>query len=75
LGDEKEGVTALVKAAIEAPKRDNTEYHHAIAEVRRAFAEADADLGPEMLVSTKRKWKRSGDYVVKMTFRKKVPGD
>lgn len=75
MGDEKERVTALMKSVIEAPKRDNTDYHHAIAEVRRAFTEADAALGPEMLVSTKRKWKRSGDYVVKMTFRKKVSGD
>ncbi|HEV7246890.1 MAG TPA: hypothetical protein VGN93_07875 [Shinella sp.] len=75
MGDEKEGVTALMKSAIEAPKRDNTDYHHAIAAVRRAFAEADAAFGPEMLVSTKRKWKRNGDYVVKMTFKKKAPGD
>lgn len=64
-----------MKSAIEAPKRDNTDYHLAIAEVRRAFAEVDAVLGPEVLVSMKRKWKRSGDYVVKMTFRKKVPDD
>lgn len=75
MGDEKERVTALMKSAIEAPKRDNKDYHHAIAEVRRALAEADAALGPEMLVSTKRKWKRSGDYVVKMTFKKRASGD
>ena len=72
MDDEKEGVNALMKAAIEAPKRDNSAYHQAIAEVRRAFAEADAAFGPDVLVSTKRKWKQSGDYVVKITFKKKV---
>ena len=72
LDDGDDGVTALVKSALEAPKRDNTAYHRAIAEVRRAFAEIDAALGPEVLVTTKRKWKRNGDYVVKTTFRKKV---
>jgi hypothetical protein len=66
---------ALVKSVVETPKRDNTDYHHAIAEVRRAFAEADAALGPDIEIRTKRKWKRSGDYVVKLTFRKKPSGD
>ncbi|MGJ7038350.1 hypothetical protein J2Y63_001605 [Shinella sp. BE166] len=75
MDEEKEGVTALMKSAIEAPKRDNTDYHNAIAEVRRAFAEADEALGPEMLVSTKRKWKRNGNYVVKVTFKTRAPGD
>jgi hypothetical protein len=73
LGDGKRDLTALMKSVIETPKRDNTDYHHAIAEVRRAFAEADATLGPDLRVRTKRKWKRNGDYVVKLTFRKKAP--
>lgn len=72
MDDEKEGITALMKSVIEAPKRDNSAYHQAIAEVRRAFAEADAAFGDDVLVTTKRKWKRSGDCVVKMTFKKKT---
>ena len=70
----KEGMDALMKSAVDAPKRDNTCYHHAMAEVRRAFAEADGALGPDIVVSTKRKWKRNGDYVVKVTFKKKISG-
>lgn len=66
---------ALMKLVAETPKRDNTEYHHAIAQFRRAFAEADAALGPEVEVRTKGKWKHNGNYVLKMTFRKKASSD
>ncbi|MGQ3276157.1 MAG: hypothetical protein ACT6WE_06280, partial [Shinella sp.] len=75
LDDDEEGIMALMKLAVEAPKRDNTEYHHAIAEFRRAFAEADAALGPEVQVRTKGKWKQNGNYVLKMTFKRKASSD
>lgn len=74
MDDDEEGMKALMKLAVETPKRDNTEYHHAIAAFRRAFAEADAALGPELRVRTKGKWKRNGDYVLKMTFKGKASG-
>lgn len=66
---------ALMKLVVETPRRDNTEYHHAIAEFRRAFAEADAALGPGVQVRTKGKWKQNGNYVLKMTFKRKASGD
>jgi hypothetical protein len=73
LDDDEEGMAALMKLAVETPKRDNTEYHQAIAEFRRAFAEAEAVLGAELQVRTKGKWKQNGNYVLKITFKRKAP--
>lgn len=74
LDDNEDGIAALMKLAVETPKRDNTDYHQAIAEFRRAFAEAEATLGPEIQVRTKGKWKQNGNYVLKMTFKGKTAG-
>lgn len=74
LDEEKKAATALMMAAIDSPRRDNTEYHHAMAEVRRAFVEAEAALGPGIAVRTKRRRKRNGNYVVKLVFKKKRGG-
>jgi hypothetical protein len=71
LDEDSKATTALMMAAIDAPKRDNTDYLRALAEVRRAFADAEATLGPGLLVRTKRKKKRNGDHVVKLIFKKK----
>jgi hypothetical protein len=61
---------AILKAMADSPKRDNSAYHQAMAEARQAFENAEAALGGPVRVKTKTKQKRSGEYVVKWTFKR-----
>lgn len=74
MDEERKAATALMMAAIDTPKRDNTDYHRAMAEIRRAFADAENAFGPGMVLRTKRKRKKNGDLVVKLTFKKTKQG-
>jgi hypothetical protein len=65
-------MVALLKALAEAPRRDNTAYHRAVAEARQAFADAELALGGPVRLRTKTKLKRNGAYVVKWTFERAV---
>lgn len=62
-------MTALLQEVADSPKRDNTAYHKAMAEARKAFADAEQALGAPLKVKIKTKIKPNGDYVVKWTFR------
>lgn len=70
MSDDRPDMMALIKAMAESPKRDNTAYHQAMAEARQAFENAAAALGGPVRVKTKTKLKRSGEYVVKWTFKR-----
>lgn len=59
---------ALLRAMVESPRRDNSAYHQAMAEARKAFEDAELALGGPVRVCMKAKKKRSGKYVVKWTF-------
>ncbi len=69
MSEEKPDMAMLLKALADTPKRDNSAYHQAIAEARRAFEAAEARLGGPVKVKIKSKTKSNGDYVVKWTFR------
>jgi hypothetical protein len=70
MGDNERDWTALVQAVADSPKRDNSAYHKAMAEARQAFEAAEAALAGPVQVKTKTKMKRSGEYVVKWTFKR-----
>jgi hypothetical protein len=70
MGDNERDWTALVQAVADSPKRDNSAYHKAMAEARQAFEDAEAALAGPVQVKTKMKMKRSGEYVVKWTFKR-----
>ncbi len=61
---------ALIKAVAEGPRRDNSAYHRAIAEARRAFEAAEEALGGPVRFKTKTKIKSGGEFAVKWTFRR-----
>lgn len=69
MDDDRPDMAMLLKALADTPKRDNSAYHEAISQARRAFEEAEAALGGPVSVKIKTKTKRNGDYVVKWTFR------
>jgi len=69
MGDNERDWAALVQAVAGSPKRDNSAYHKAMAEARQAFEAAEAALAGPVQVKTKTKRKRSGEYVVKWTFK------
>lgn len=68
--EDKRDMIALLMAIAESPKRDNSAYNQAIAEARQAFEDAEIALGGPVRVRTKTKMKRSGEYVVKWTFKR-----
>jgi hypothetical protein len=68
--EDKPDTIALLKAIAESPKRDNSTYHRAMAEARHAFENAEVALGGPVRLKTKTKRKRSGEYVVKWTFKR-----
>jgi hypothetical protein len=71
VADKDPEMTALLKAIAESPKRDNSAYHAAITQARHAFEQAESIPGDGPLnVTTKTKFKRNGDYVVKWTFKR-----
>jgi hypothetical protein len=70
MADEKLDTAALLKTIADSPKRDNSVYHRAMAEARKAFEEAEAALGGKVRVRTKTKLKRNGEYTVKWTFKR-----
>jgi hypothetical protein len=70
MSEEKPELAAILKAVAESPKRDNSAYHQAMAEARRAFEDAQASLGAHVEVRTKTKIKHNGDHVVKWTFKR-----
>lgn len=70
MAEDKHDTIALLKAIAQSPKRDNSAYHQAIAEARRAFEDAEIALGGPVRVRTKTKMKRRGEYVVKWTFKR-----
>ncbi|MCV9965953.1 hypothetical protein OIU34_29210 [Pararhizobium sp. BT-229] len=70
MAEDKLDTIALLKALAESPKRDNRAYHHAIAEARQAFEDAEIALGGPVEVRTKTKMKRNGEYTVKWTFKR-----
>jgi hypothetical protein len=70
MAEDRLDTIALLKAMAEGPKRDNSAYHQAMAEARKAFEDAEAALGGPVRVRTKTKKKRSGKYVVKWTFER-----
>lgn len=63
-------LNAIVKAVADAPRRDNSAYHEAMAEARAAFERAEAELGGPVTVRIKTKTKSSGKYVVKWVFER-----
>lgn len=70
MAEDKLDTIALLKAIAASPKRDNSAYHQAIAEARRAFEDAEVALGGPVEVRAKTKMKRNGDYIVKWTFKR-----
>jgi hypothetical protein len=62
-------IVALLRAMTDSPKRDNSTYHQAMAEARKAFSEAEAAIGGPVRVKTRSKRKRNGNYVVTWTFK------
>jgi hypothetical protein len=70
MAEDKPDIIALLKALAESPKRDNSAYHRAIAEARQAFENAEIALGGPVRLKTRTKQKRSGEYVVKWTFKR-----
>ncbi|WEZ82291.1 hypothetical protein P6U16_14110 [Rhizobium sp. 32-5/1] len=67
--EDKLDTIALMRAIADSPKRDNAVYHQAMAQARKAFEDAEAELGGPVEVTIKTKRKRSGAYVVKWTFK------
>ncbi|MDO6967084.1 hypothetical protein [Rhizobium alvei] len=61
-------LTALIKALANDPKRDNSLYHRAVAEARRAFAEAEAHIQGPVALKTKIR-KRKDKVTIKWTFK------
>lgn len=59
----------LAEALAHLPKRDNSLYHDAIAEARRAFAEAQAHFDGPVELKVKQKIKKNGTFVVRFSFR------
>ena len=45
MGQDTLDIVALLDAMAESPRRDNSAYHAAMAEARRAFEDAEAALG------------------------------
>lgn len=70
MGQDTLDIAALLDAMAESPRRDNSAYHAAMAEARRAFEDAEAALGGPVKVKIKTKTKRNGSYVVKWTFKR-----
>ncbi len=68
MAEDRQDISALVKALADSPRRDNSTYHSAMAKARDAFARAEGELGGPVDVRTRTKVKRNGDYVVKFTF-------
>lgn len=68
MGDSGEELAALLKAVAESPRRDNTAFHKAMSEARRAFQDAEDALGGPARVKIKTRTKRNGAYIVKWTF-------
>jgi hypothetical protein len=67
----KPDIDAIAKAVADTPRRDNTAYHEAMAQARRAFEEAQAAFGEQSVqLKMKTKIKRNGDHVVKWTFKR-----
>lgn len=69
MGEDAKNMIALMQAMANSPRRDNSSYHKAMAEARRAFADAERELGGPVVVKTKTRKKRNGNYVVKWTFK------
>ena len=59
----------LAEELVNQPKRDNSLYHEAIAEARRAFAEAQSLLEGPVSNKVKRKVKKNGTVVIRFAFR------
>ncbi len=70
MGEDGPDMMALLKGIAKGPKRDNGVYHKAIAEARQAFENAEIALGGPVRVKTRTKMKRSGEYIVKWTFKR-----
>lgn len=70
MAEDKLDTIALFKAVADSPKRDNSVYHRAMAEARRAFEDAEAALGGPVQVRTRTKLKGNGKYTVKWTFQR-----
>ncbi len=70
MAENKLDTIALLNAIADSPKRDNSVYHQAMAQARRAFEDAEAALGGPVRVRTKTKLKRSGEFTVKWTFKR-----
>lgn len=69
MGEDAKDMIALMQAMADSPRRDNSGYHKAMAQARRAFEEAERTLGGPVEVKAKTKRKRNGNYVVKWTFK------
>ncbi|MFD1328793.1 hypothetical protein [Mycoplana ramosa] len=70
MGQDTLDIVALLDAMAKSPRRDNSAYHAAVAEARRAFENAETALGGPVKVKMKTKIKRNGSYVVKWTFKR-----
>jgi hypothetical protein len=68
MAEDEEDMKAILKALADGPRRDNSIYHKAIAEARRAFEQAEQALDGPVRLKTKTKRKKNGEYVVKWTF-------
>ncbi|MDQ0322706.1 hypothetical protein QO002_004912 [Pararhizobium capsulatum DSM 1112] len=70
MAENDENMIALIKAMADSPKRDNSAYHKAMSEARRAFDEAELTLGGPVKLKTRTKIKANGNYVVQWTFKR-----
>ena len=62
-------MTALMRIVTESPRRDNSAYHEAMSQARRAFEAAQTAFDGPVRAKVKTRIKRNGDYVVKFTFK------
>lgn len=68
MADDATDMNAILKAVADAPRRDNSAYHKAMAEARAAFEAAETAFDGAVSLSIKVKTKKNGDRVVKFTF-------
>lgn len=64
-----EDMERLAEALAQLPKRDNRLYHDAIAQARRAFADAQAHFEGPVTMKVKQKVKKNGTFVIRFSFR------
>lgn len=67
MADDRGGLDGLMDEMISAPRRDNSAYHSAIAELRRLVRAAETEIGGPIRMTVSSKRKKSGKHVIKFT--------